>query len=92
MFVVIGIMFAGVGCGYLFRKVAWLHNLGKPVSIVIFLLLFMLGLSVGSNEEIVRNFKTLGMQAFLIAFAATLGSVLAGWGIYHFFFKKRKPE
>jgi len=32
---------------------------------------------------------TLGGQALLIASAGTLGSVLAAWGVYHFFFKER---
>ena len=52
-------------------------------------LLFLLGISVGANESIVNNLTTLGGQALLIASAGTLGSVLAAWGVYHFFFKER---
>ncbi len=89
MFLVIGIMFGGIAVGYLLRKVELLQKIGKPISYTIFLLLFLLGLSVGGNREIVNNLPTLGGQAFLIAFAATLGSVIAAWGVYHFFFKER---
>ena len=89
MFTVIGIMFCGIAVGYFFRKVELLQKIGKPISYTIVLLLFLLGISVGANESIVNNLTTLGGQALLIASAGTLGSVLAAWGVYHFFFKER---
>ena len=89
MFTVIAIMFGGIALGYLFRKIELLQKIGKPISYTILLLLFLLGISVGSNEAIVNNLTTLGGQAFIIALAGTVGSVLAAWGVYHFFFKER---
>lgn len=89
MFIVIGIMLGGIAIGYLMRKIELLQKIGKPISYTILLLLFLLGISVGSNESIMNNLTTLGGQALLIAFAGTLGSVLAAWGVYHFFFKER---
>lgn len=89
MFTVIGIMFAGIATGYLLRRIEWLQKVGKPISYTIFLLLFLLGISVGANKEIVDNLVPLGGQALLLALAGTLGSVLAGWGVYHLFFKER---
>ncbi len=86
MFTVIGIMFGGIVVGYLLRKVELLQKIGKPISYTILLLLFLLGISVGANDAIVNNLTTLGGQAFLIALAGTTGSVLAAWGVYHFFF------
>ena len=88
MFTVIGIMFAGIAAGYLLRKIELLQKIGRPISYTILLLLFLLGISVGANKEIVDNLATLGSQAFL-ALASTGGSVLAGWGVYHLFFKER---
>jgi len=90
MFTVIGIMFGGVAVGYLLRKTPFLQHIGKPISYTIFLLLFLLGLSVGNNEAIINNFSTLGLQAFLIALAATTGSVVAAWVVYRFFFREDK--
>lgn len=90
MFTVIGIMFGGIALGYLLRKVELLQKIGKPISYTILLLLFLLGISVGANEAIVNNLATLGGQAFLLALAGTTGSVLAAWGVYHFFFKERR--
>jgi len=91
MFIVISIMFGGIAIGYLLRKVELLQKIGKPISYTIYLLLFILGASVGQNDEIVNNLSTLGLQAFIISLAATIGSVLAGWAVYHFFFKERRP-
>lgn len=92
MFTVIGIMFGGIAVGYLFRNVEVLQKIGTPISYTILLLLFLLGISVGANEAIVKNLTTLGGQAFLIALAATSGSVLSAWVVYHLFFKERRAE
>ncbi len=92
MFIVIGIMFSGIAAGYLLRKVEILQRIGKPISYTILLLLFLLGLSVGGNREIVNNLPSLGWQAFLLAFAGTLGSVIAAGLVYHYFFKERRKE
>lgn len=88
MFTVIGIMFGGIALGFLLRKESFLQRLGKPISYTIYLLLFFLGISVGSNSEIIKNLPLLGGQALLLASAGTLGSVLAAWMVYKVFFKK----
>lgn len=92
MFTVIGIMFSGIAVGYLFRRVEQLQHIGKPISYTILLLLFLLGISVGANQSIVANLTTLGGQAFLLALAGTVGSLLAAWGVYHLFFQERRPK
>lgn len=89
MFTVIGIMFVGIAVGYLLRKIDLLQKIGRPVSYTILLLLFLLGISVGANKDIVDNLAKLGGQAFLIALAGTTGSVLAAWAVYTLFFKER---
>lgn len=89
MFTVIGIMFAGIAVGYLLRGAKVLQRIGRPISYTILLLLFLLGISVGANREIVDNLALLGGQAFLLAAAGTAGSVLAAWGVYRVFFKER---
>lgn len=90
MFTVIGIMFGGIALGYLLRKKEILRKIGKPISYTICLLLFMLGVSVGSNREIVQNLPSLGGQALLLAFAGTLGSVVVAWVVAKLFFRKEE--
>lgn len=90
MFVVISIMFGGIAVGYLLRRVELLQKIGKPISYTIFLLLFLLGITVGSNREIINNLSSLGGQALAISASATLGSLIAAWAVNHFFFKERR--
>ena len=80
-------MCIGIVFGYLLRKENILRKINKPIGYTIYLLLFLLGISVGSNREIIDNLPSLGGQALLLALAGTLGSVLAAWIIYKFIFK-----
>lgn len=83
MFTVIGIMFAGIGIGYLLRR----HSLpwiGKAITLLIWLLLFLLGIEVGHNKQIIRSLPTLGLEAFTIAIVCVLGSCLAAWALWKY--------
>jgi len=75
MFIVIACMITGIVVGFLLRqyKLRFIHRL---ILTLIWLLLFFLGLEVGANETVIRQFGKLGYEAFLLAFAATLGSVI----------------
>jgi uncharacterized membrane protein YbjE (DUF340 family) len=90
MFTVIGIMVLGTGLGYMCRKVSFLQRLNPAILITICVLLFVLGLSIGANEMIMNNLTTLGLQALVLSCAGTFGSILAGWAVYHFFFKTKE--
>jgi hypothetical protein len=78
MFIVLAFMFAGIAVGYMLRsrKIRFVHGL---ILTLIWLLLFFLGLEVGANETVVNQFVKLGFQAFVLATAGTMGSVLGAW-------------
>lgn len=78
MFTVIGIMFAGIAAGYLLRKIELLQKIGKPISYTILLLLFLLGISVGANKDIVDNLATLGRSG-IPACLGWYGRECIGW-------------
>lgn len=92
MFIVIGFMFAGIALGYLLRRAAWLQRIGSSISYTILLLLFLLGTTVGANEELIRNLPTLGGEALLLSSAGLLGSLVAAYGVYRWFFERRKSD
>ena len=83
MFTIIFIMLSGMLTGYLLRRLLF-GRLGRVINALIWALLFLLGLEVGSNERIVSGLATLGLEALLIAVAGTLGSVLAAWGLWRY--------
>lgn len=87
MFKFIAVMFVGVFIGYLLKKISFLEHLPKSIGWTIFILIFLMGISIGGNQNIINNLSTLGVQAFVIAFLATSGSVLCAWAVYKYFFK-----
>lgn len=91
MFVVIGLMFAGMLIGYLFKrkKVTWI---GKVITVLIWLLLFLLGIDVGSNQVIMSGLHTIGLEALLIAVAAIMGSVIGARLLWNWINKDLKEE
>ena len=89
MFLVILFIFLGILSGVLCRKLStgacisltdvaarWQ---GRIVTWLIWLLLFLLGIEVGSNEMIVRSLPTLGVEALLLSSAATLSCCVLAW-------------
>jgi len=85
MFSIISTMFLGIGIGYGLRN--W-SILQKTISLTIFLLLFILGVSIGSNSLIVNNLGKFGWQAIILAVSGVLGSLLAARLVLQLFFKK----
>lgn len=88
MFIVLGCMLAGIAVGFLLRKkkIRFVQQLIIPL---IWLLLFLLGLEIGSNREVVSQFGKLGLEAFLIATAGTLGSVALAKLLWNVIEKKK---
>lgn len=91
MFNVIGIMFVGISLGYLMRRqnLPWIN---KAITILIWLLLFLLGIEVGQNEQIIRSLPTLGLEAFVIAIVCVLGSCMAAWGLWEYVNRKEGKQ
>ena len=92
MFLVILFIFLGILSGVLCRKLSTGARIsltdvaarwqGRIVTWLIWLLLFLLGIEVGSNEMIVRSLPTLGVEALLLSSAATLGSCVLAWMLW----------
>lgn len=76
MFIVIAMMFSGIAFGYLMRHYRFTH-ISKATIFFIWVLLFVLGVEVGSNPDIIRSLHTLGVEAIFIAGMSILGSALA---------------
>lgn len=77
MFIVILIALAGVAAGYALRRVRLLQGVHHTITVTICFMLFVLGLSVGENAEIIRNLWRYGGQAVLISLASIIGSAIA---------------
>lgn len=87
MLTVFLIMLVGVATGVGLRSFPIFKQTNKAITVVIFLLLFLLGKQVGEDERVLSNLSTLGVQALLITLGAVLGSALCAKFVYHYFFK-----
>ena len=85
---IIAIMLFGVVLGYFFRNAKFTQKTEKTISLTIIALLFILGLSIGSNESIVNNLSTYGSQAAILAAFSLSGSILVSWMVYRYLFRK----
>ena len=82
------IMLFGVAIGYMFRNAKFTQKTEKTISVTIVSLLFILGLSIGSNDRIMNNLSTYGTQAAVLALFGLVGSISVSWAVYNLFFKK----
>ena len=92
MFIVILFIFWGILSGVLCRKLSTGARIshtevaarwqGRIVTWLIWLLLFLLGIEVGSNEMIVCSLPMLGVEALLLSSAATLGCCVLAWMLW----------
>ena len=88
MFKVLFLLFIGIGVGYLLRRMPLLQKVEKTTSVTIFFMLFVFGLTIGSNDELVAGLGRFGYQAFILATAGICGSLFASYLAYRFIFKK----
>lgn len=91
MFTIIGLMLTGMLLGFLLRKQK-LSGIHKVITVLIWLLLFLLGIDVGGNQEIINGLHTIGLEAIVITLAAVLGSVTAAWALWYVLYKRKKEE
>lgn len=88
MFTVIGVMLGGIAVGSLLRRqeFSWI---GKVITCLIWVLLFLLGVEVGGNRRLVEGLPTLGGEAFIVALACVLGSCVLAWALWHWLYKRK---
>ena len=91
MITVLALMTAGILMGWLLHhKKQFLKIVSHTTNWAIYLLLFLLGLSVGTNEKILTNFDKIGIQSIAITIFAVAGSIFVSWLTYILFFKNNE--
>ena len=88
MFTIIGLMLTGMLLGYLLRK-RDLKKIHQIITLLIWLLLFILGIEVGSNEQLLKGLQTIGLEAVILTLGGTLGSVIAAWALWRALYKRK---
>ena len=82
-------MLLGITVGFILRNNIKSTLINHLIFGVVLLLLFLMGLSIGTDNKLISVLPSLGLQAIIISFFSTCGSIIAGWIIWIKLFKKK---
>ncbi|MBR5856469.1 MAG: LysO family transporter [Bacteroidales bacterium] len=89
MYIALALMFVGIFVGRALRSHIK-RSVQPVVMVVICLLLFVLGMELGYNDELVTKFASIGLVSSILAIFAVLGSCLAAKLLYIFISDKNE--
>ena len=92
MFRILIVLFIGVVFGYVFRNVRHIKVVEKTEHYTVLVLLFVFGISIGSNHSLLRGIGYFGWQAVVIAVLGMIGSFGAGYLFNRFINKKDRED
>lgn len=81
MFKIVAIMLCGMAVGFLLRK-RRLRVVPHAVTVLIWLLLFFLGVEVGQNPQVIGGIRDLGLEALWLSLTGIAGTVLFSWALW----------
>ena len=81
MLKIVAIMLSGMAVGFLLRK-RRLRVVPHLVTVLIWLLLFFLGIEVGENRQVIEGITSLGLEALLLSLAGLAGTVAFSWALW----------
>ena len=91
MLIIVTIMLCGIAVGYLLRN--WdTRFISHVITALIWLLLFLLGIEVGSNPRIVMGMQTLGIEALLLTIGGAVGTTLCAWLLWIYVSRKEASK
>lgn len=86
-------LFAGILAGFFCRSKKELLNFFEKAGLLsVFVLLFLFGVDVGLNDQIIKTFYQVGFNGITLAVGAVMGSILIMIPVYMFIFKKKDSK
>jgi uncharacterized membrane protein YbjE (DUF340 family) len=89
MLKIVAIMLSGMAVGFLLRK-RQLKVMPHLVTVLIWLLLFFLGVEVGENPQVIEGITSLGLEALWLALAGLAGTILFSWALWKWVSSRKK--
>ena len=88
MLKIVAIMLSGMAVGFLLRK-RRLRVVPHAVTVLIWLLLFSLGVEVGTNPQVIEGITSLGLEALWLSLAGLVGTVLFSWTLWRWISRRK---
>ncbi len=90
MLTVLLLMASGILLGLLLPNSPRIKSIIDRLTLyTMYLLLGIMGFSIGTNKTLLEKLPALGFQAVVITFGAVTGSVVMGWIAYWLFYKAK---
>ncbi len=86
---IIGAMIVGVLFGWILRNKK-LAFISPTTMTLVCILLFVLGVQIGSNKQAIKELGTLGVPTILITVCAMGGSIVMGWLLWKIMNRKNR--
>lgn len=83
MLKIVAIMFCGIAVGVALRH-RRLTVLPHLITLLVWLLLFLLGIEAGRNPRVIAGLRELGIEALMLCLAGVAGSVALAWVLWRF--------
>ncbi len=83
MLKIVMIMLCGIGTGYLLRNKK-MSFIGRIITALIWVLLFLLGIEVGANPRIISGLQPLGLEAVILTLGGSLGSAIFACALWRY--------
>ena len=82
--IVLSLLFAGMILGLIFKDKLRKYEklLNSLLMLSIYLLLFFMGVSIGKNQELMKNLGNIGLKALLISTGAIIGSIIFAYLLF----------
>ena len=91
MLKVVAIMLSGMAVGLLLRK-RRLRVVPHLVTVLIWALLFLLGVEVGSNPQVIEGITSLGLEALWLSLTGLAGTILFSWALWRWVSRRKGGE
>jgi uncharacterized transporter YbjL len=88
MWIILGLLIGSMILGYFLQNHLNEKLLNQLLLFSIYLLLFLMGVNIGSNEQLIKNLSSLGWQALLLTIGAVIGSIIAAKILFYFWKRK----
>ncbi len=79
----------GILIGFLLRQKKKMRDIvEQSITVMIWVLLLLLGISIGTNEQVINNIHVIGSKALVITVGGIAGSIACSYLVYLKFFRR----
>ena len=92
MLILLLILISGIITGRLFRNSVLAKKSGRIIFPIVLVLLFQMGIQIGSDTTLIHNLNRLGLEALLITVGALIGTIAGAVILWNCVFVSRKEK